>query len=87
MTIPNVKDVRRGEEIGYFPLLQSCYLSHGVGGGGEGGGGHFTQALGFLLALTEEMTTIRSHSSPLEKSGHTHGLKFNFFKNFQAVNH
>ena len=57
-------------------------------GFGRGGGGHFTQTLAFLLALTDKNDNNKvPHSPPVEKSGYTHGLKSSFFKNFQAVNH
>ena len=43
-----------------FPLLQSCYLSHG------GGGGPFSKARAFLLALTDKN---ENNKAPLSRSG------------------
>ena len=85
MIILNVRDVRRGGEICYFPPSPIVLpFSWGLGGGG----GHFTQTLAFLLALTDKNDNNKvPHSPPVEKSGYTHGLKSSFFKNFQAVNH
>ena len=84
MTIVNVREVTRGGRIlgDFFPLLQSCYLSHG-----EGGGGLFSQALAFLLALTDKND---NNKAPLSLSGKIRVYsrsKSSFFKNLQAVNH
>lgn len=61
MTILNMREVTRGGRIGDFPLLQSCYLSHGVVGGG-----HFSQALAFLFALTDRKD---NNKAPLSLGG------------------
>ena len=54
MTILNVREVTRGGRIGDFsPPPIVLPFSYG-GGGGGGGGGHFSQALAFLLALTDK---------------------------------
>lgn len=83
MTIVNVREVTRGGRIlgDFFPLLQSCYLSHG------GGGGLFSQALAFLLALMDKND---NNKAPLSLSGKIRVYsrsKSSFFKNLQAVNH
>ena len=67
-----------------FPLLLSCYLSHGGGGRGRG---HSSQALAFLLSLTDKND---KNKAPLSLSGKIRVYsrsKSSFFKNLQAVNH
>ena len=84
MTIVNVREVTRGGRIlgDFFP--SSNRVTFLMGGGG---GGLFSQALAFFLALTDKND---NNKAPLSLSGKIRVYsrsKSSFFKNLQAVNH
>ena len=82
MTIVNVREVTRGGRIlgDFFPSSNRVTFL-------MGGGGLFSQALAFLLALTDKND---NNKAPLSLSGKIRVYsrsKSSFFKNLQAVNH
>ena len=83
MTIVNVREVTRGGRIlgDFFPSSNRVTFLMGEGGG------LFSQALAFFLALTDKND---NNKAPLSLSGKIRVYsrsKSSFFKNLQAVNH
>ena len=81
MTIVNVREVTRGGRIlgDFFPSSNRVTSLMG--------GGLFSQALAFFLALTDKND---NNKAPLSLSGKIRVYsrsKSSFFKNLQAVNH
>ena len=83
MTIVNVREVTRGGRIlgDFFPSSNRVTFLMG------GGGGLFSPALAFLVALKDKND---NNKAPLSLSGKIRVYsrsKSSFFKNLQAVNH